>query len=412
MSPRPFVQVTATLCVWCCAAAVADAQQLDVSTYVGAGDPAAGVSTSQQTETADLYLGVVGNVTFERRQPNRTISASLGGALRYFPDSQDFMTMDRSASVGIDAQLRPNTRFRASQTVQYSPYRQFGGVIFQPEDVGELPIYNPDGAATLGESFYDLGSMVELSRQLSQRTALSLDYRFRVGLTDDASELPLAHRAGIGMRHVIGRYAALKLGTAYRFGRTGYQVTALPTKSLDFDVGIDYNRPLSFSRGTTISFSSGTALVSRSATALDPGEVGRNFVAIAAATIQQTIGRHWEAQLGADRNLQYVDGFPDPFYATRITTRLSGEMGRNLALQAAADYSTGGGLATTVLQNFNGVQAQARLNYKLSRRWQLFGAYYFTENRLSADSLSTLPAGLVLRPNQTSVQVGINFRID
>ena len=118
MSPRPFVQVTATLCVWCCAAAVADAQQLDVSTYVGAGDPAAGVSTSQQTETADVYLGVVGNVTFERRQPNRTISASLGGALRYFPDSQDFMTMDRSASVGIDAQLMPNTRFRESQTVQ------------------------------------------------------------------------------------------------------------------------------------------------------------------------------------------------------------------------------------------------------------------------------------------------------
>lgn len=412
MSPRLSLPALAVVGVWlCAAAAAAEAQQLDLSAYVGSGDNVTRVSA--ENELDQLYLGFQGNVSFERERPRHTLSTRLGAALRWFPDSGQFLTMDRSASVGVDARLTAATRLKASQTVQYSPYRQFGPSIFPAAGVGELPLYNPDGAATFGESFYDFGSLLEVSHRLSERTTVAIDYRFRLGVADGASELPVSHRAGVGLRRVVGQYAALKLGTAYRFSRTGFYVTDLPTRAIDFDIGIDYNRPLSFSRGTTLSFSSGTALISRSATATDPGELGRQFVGIAAVTLSQAIGRHWEAQLGADRNLQYVDGFADPFYATRFTGRLSGQIGRTVTALASANYSTGGGIGTSILsQNFDGFQAEARLNYRVARRWQLFGAYYFTENRLSPDSLRNLPLGTVLRPNQASVQIGVNFSID
>jgi hypothetical protein len=406
----PFLVVAG---VWLCTTvASAEAQQLDLSAYVGLGDTLAETSRAERSVDNYTYADFVGNAAFERRGPRRTVTARLGGALRYFPDIQEFLTLDRSASLGVDAQIGSNSLLRATQTVQFSHYRQFGGPIFPMEGTAALPVYNPYGAATVGPSFWDLASTVELSRKLNQRTGMEFDYGFRVSVTDAARELPISQRAGIGLRHMLSRYAALKLGTTYRFGRTGYELTALPTTAVDFEAGVDYNRALSFSRGTTVSFSSGTALVSRSATALEPSELGRELVVIAALTASQTLGRDWEAQLGGDRNLQYVEGFRDPFYATRIKSRLTGEIGQRFSVQAAADYSTGSGIGSSVSQTFNGFQAHTSVAYALTRRWELFGAFHLTENRLSPESLRSLPPGTIVRPNLTTVRIGVNFSVD
>ena len=420
--------------------ASAEGQQADLSAYMGLASNQGDASTAEVSVGHYTYMGVSGTAAFERRGPRRIVTARLGGAVRYFPDLHEFFTLDRSASLGVDAQVSSNSRLRASQSVQYSPYRQFGLSLFPTtadkaslprlkrefrspdqlfgkarvdaaDQVAALPPYDPEGAATVGQYSYNLGTTIELSRRFKERTGMAVDYGLNVSLTDAARELPISHRAGIRLRHMLSRYSVLKLGTAYRFSRTGYGLTALPTRTLDFDVGIDYNRQLSFSRDTTISFSSGTALVSRDATAYEPGELGRQLVAILAVTASQSLGRYWDAQLGADRNLQYVDGFPDPFYASRIMSRLTGEIGQRFTLVAAADYSTGSSIGSAS-QTFNGFQAQTQAAYELTRRWSLFGAFFFTENRLSADSLSSLPPGTILRPNQASVQVGLNFRID
>jgi hypothetical protein len=396
----------------CASVASAGEQQADLSTYVGWGDNLGDSSANERTFGTYIYTGFAGSAAFERRGPRSTVTARVGGAVRYFPDLQEFFTLDRSASLGVDAQIASNSRLWLTQTVQYSPYRQFGSSIFPTEEAGALPTYDPEGAATVGHAFYDLATAVELSRKFNQRTELAVDYGFRVSLAEAAMDVPISQRAGIGVRHSLGRYTALKFGTAYRFIRTGYQLRALPTKALDFDIGVDYSRPLTFSRGTSLEFSTGTALVSRAATVLEPGELGHQLIAIGSVTLSQTLGRSWEAQLGADRNLQYVDGFPDPFYASRIMSRLTGDIGRRFNLVATAEYSVGSGVGSSVSQNYNGFQGQSQLAYELTRRWRLFGAFYYTDNRLSADSLSTLPAGTILRPNQASVQFGLNFHID
>ncbi len=417
MTPRPLIQLLAVgaICLGSSvdAWATTEEQLLDLSAYAGAGDYADGTTLLDESVSGRYYVGLQGTTTYTRRRPERTFTASLGGAVRFFPTSRQFMPIDRSAALGVEARLSERTSLRATQTVQYSPYQQFGPAILDPGDVGELPVYNPDGAATVGKAFYGFGTAAELSRTFGRRTGLSLHYSSRVSVAATASANPFSQRAGISFRHPLGRYTALKLGTAYRFGRTGYTSTALPTRAQDFDIGIDYNRALSFSRSTTLSFNSGTALVSRSATETEPGEVGRQLVAIGAVTATQALGRRWQAELGVDRNLQYVDGFPDPFYATRVTARMTGQIRRRSTLEAQADYSTGGGIGTDVLaQNFEGLRGLARLTHGLGRRWQLFAAYYLTENRLSAEALSNLPAGVVLRPNQTSLQVGFTFRVD
>ena len=218
----------------------------------------------------------------------------------------------------------------------------------------------------------------------------------------------ITHRAAVGWKLRLGRYASLVVGTASRFGRTSG--AAPPTRTQDIDLGIDYNRPLSFSRNTTLTFTTGMAVITRKGTSSDALELGRRFRVIGTVTATRTFGRHWQARLGYDRNLQFVDAFPDPFYANGVIGQVIGQIGRRTSLRLQADYANGKAVeaeAVTLDKSFRGGRAQARLNYAVSRLWQLYAEYHYTENHLSAGALQSLPPGLVPRKFGRGVRVGL-----
>lgn len=382
---------------------------VNASVFSGAGESLSGDDGGGQSAlTQSSYLGIQTTTTYARRNPNRMFSAGAGTAVRYFPESGQFVTVDRSARIGLETRLGARTRLSASQSVQYSPFHQFGQAVGASTAFeGESPLSNADGALAVGRSSYDLGTSVSLERN-ARRSSLSLGYTSRMNLYSQSVDNLITHRAGIGFRLKLGRYASLVLGTASRFGRTSGGTPR--TQTQDIDLGIDYNRPLSFSRQTTLTFTTGTAMITRKGTSSDPLELGRRFRVIGNVTAARTFGRHWQARLGYDRNLQFVDAFPDPFYANGVTAQVTGQIGRRMSLRLQADYANGKAVEAEAVEldkSFRGARSQVRLNFAVSRHLQLYAEHHYTENHLSAGALRTLPPGLVPTKYGRGVRVGL-----
>jgi hypothetical protein len=348
--------------------------------------------------------------TYVRRTTKKTFSASGGTAVRYFPDTGQMISVDRSARVGFETQLGGRNRFSASQSVQYSPFHQFGASLGGPSGfAGESPLSNADGATAVGQTFYDLGTAIGLDRTY-RRASLSASYSTRINLYSNEEQTLTAHRAGVGLRFTLARYISLLIGTASNFGQTGQ--SAARTRTQDIDLGLDYNRPLSFSRNTTLRFKTGTAVITRRGTAQDPMELGGRFRLIGSVAAEQTLGRNWQARAGFDRNMQYLDAFPDPFYTTGLLASLTGKVGRRLDLRWQGDYSSGKAVEPEAIElgkSFEGGRSMFRLNFAASRQLQFYAEHHYSENHLSVGALQSLPPGLIPRRYGRAVRVGMTL---
>jgi hypothetical protein len=362
------------------------------------------------TVTRNYYVGLQSTGTYTRRHPRRLFSASAATAIRFFPATGDLITIDRSARVGLMSRLGARGTFNASQSVQYSPFHQFGQPVgAEPDPDGHSPLVNADEALTVGRTAYDLGTAIGFERSL-RRGSFSVGYTGRFTIYSDPAENLTMHRAAVGYRFDLSRDIALVIGTASRFGRSG---TASPrTQTQDIDLGIDYNRGLSFSRKTAVSFKTGATVVSRQGTSADPLETGRQFRVLATAGLTHTIGRYWETKVAYDRNVQFVDAFPDPFFTDGFVGRVGGPLGRRFDVRLQLEFTRGKAVDAESVQfdkTFRGGRAQARMNMTLSRFWQVYGEFYYSENHLSAGALHALPPGLIPRKYARGLRVGLNL---
>jgi hypothetical protein len=384
---------------------------INASVFSGDGESLTGddgINPSAVTQT--YYLGMQTTATYSRRNPNRMFSASAATAVRFFPSTSEFLTIDRSARVGLVQRIGARSSLSASQSVQYSPFHQLDpqagfGAGFE----GESPLANADEALAVGRSSYDVGTAVGLERTF-RRASLSLGYTSRLNMSSDPADRMTTHRAAVGFKFNLWRYASLVIGTASRFGNLG--PTAPSTRTQDIDLGIDYNRALSFSRKTTVTFKTGSTIVSRSGTSADPLELGRQFRFLANVGASQAIGRYWEARVSYDRNLQFLDVFPDPFFTDGVIGRVSGPLSRRVNLLVQADYTIGKSIdaeAVALDKTFRGGRAQARFNVAVSRFWQFYAEYYYSENHLSVGALQAFPDGLVPRKYARGLRVGLNL---
>lgn len=384
---------------------------VNASIFTGDGESLTGDDgVNPSAVTKSYYMGLQTAATYSRRNPSRMFSASAATAVRFFPSTSEFITIDRSARVGVVQRLGTRGTFSASQSLQYSPFVQFGQPGGMPEEFeGESPLNNADEALAVGRSAYDLGTAVSLERSF-RRASLSLGYTSRLNLSSDPAENMKTHRAAVGFKLNLWRYASLVIGTASRFGSTGAAVPRTQTQDIDF--GIDYNRALSFSRKTTLTFTTGSTIVSRHGTSADPLDGGRQFRLLANVGASRAIGRYWEARVSYDRNLQFVDAFPDPFFTNGVISRISGPISRRVNLLVQADYAAGQSVdaqAVELDKTFRGGRVQARVNFAVSRFWQFYSEYYYSENHLSVGALEAMPEGLVPRKYARGLRVGLNL---
>jgi hypothetical protein len=208
---------------------------------------------------------------------------------------------------------------------------------------------------------------------------------------------------GAGYSKGVTQYARLRLGYAEQRG--DYPVSlgsdVRPVRNQNIDAGIDYSRPLSLTRRTTLSFSTGS-------TRLDNGEKVFYDV-IGHVTIQHQMKRTWNLRAVYSRGLELVGGFTDPFFADSVTANVTGNASRRVKLIGSAGYANGNlGLGTNA-NGYESIQGSMRVDVAVARRLTLFSNYFYYHYLF--DRGIALPEGVGRGLSRHGVRAGLTFDI-
>ena len=384
------------------------------------------------------------------------MSTSAGASGRQYRSSSTFSSSSRYASLGLSAQLWRRTTFTVDETVTYSSTFFFLERLLAASDplqsnVGtaqqRLGVDGPvqqgldntfrasmyDSRASMYDSrAYMYSSSASLRHAVSRRSTLELSgshrYTDLAALTD---QLSFDYAAMYSYR--LNRNAALVLGYAYAEGAHGYGTGDEVPVTSDLQVGINYERPLSLSRRTTVSFMTGSSL-HRTPLADDslPDAVGRKPATVQGATrnqatvlaggrdrlqyrllvdavVQHRVGRTWAATLTYSRSVGLVEGLRAPLFSDNLGATIGGSFGRRFSVGLSAAYTDGealSGMATGLRTYREGVTAQ----FQLGRLWAISGEYLYYFYDVAGDVAAWAP-GLAQSLERDSLRVGLSMRL-
>ena len=292
--------------------------------------------------------------------------------------------------------------FRASQTLGYAPYYQFGGVT----QLSLLPISESaqaygDLANTLEEAL-TANTDVAWDRTLSERLSLSTMYNRRSTIFGDPALDMITQSAGARLSRKITRFASLRTGYTYRVGDVGSSAAAEPLRQHDIDLGVDYSRPVSASGRTTVSFGSGSSLT--------PQEEGMAYRLTGDASLTRLIGRTWNARVGVNRSVQLLEGFAEPVLANIMNLGLGGTLHRRVTVSSWASMSTGTvGLSEAPANGYTNWSAGGGLSVLVGRRASLEAQYFIAGDEFEQGVV--LPPGLThARRQRQGLRAGFSWR--
>ena len=372
---------------------------LAVSLFGGNSDEMTDSSTSA-IAIAGPYADADAMLTYERRVGRATFGLNGRSVLR---GAQSTLTPKRQQG-GFDfAVVGLRQQFHATQTLSYSPYYQFGGM----GDSSLTPL--AESAQSHGDfANADLTAITsnteaEWSHSLSRRVALSTSYGLR-RTTFDGSDLNMSTQfVGARLTRRITRFASLRTGYTYRIAHAAITTSRQPSEH-DLDVGVDYNRPLSFARRTTFSFASGSTMI--------PQDKGMAFRLTGDAALAKAIGRTWSARVGVNRSVQLLEGFAEPVLANTLSLAVGGALQRRVSFSTTASLSTGEvGLTAGSGNGYANWRTGAGLGITVSRRGALDVQYFFAGDQF--DEGVVVPAGLSNgRRQRQGMRVGFTWRME
>jgi hypothetical protein len=271
-----------------------------------------------------------GELTYSLQRTRVAFGASAATSGRYFGGLETRFVGAHNASVGGSIQLGRSTRLLGSHGTAYQPYMTFGlfPQLFEPA-LGMIEPASLDLRASR-EDYFRHFSTIELSQQLSRRSALTASYG-RTFSDFSGSSRDFVTQAGNGRLTVgLARGLGLRLGYGYMDGQYA------PERGVQghtADVGIDFNRALSFSRRTTLSFATGSSAIE---------DRNRTYYRVTGnARLVREIGRTWNASLVYDRNIGFIETFPEPFFYDSLTLGYGGMVNRRVQFFSRVGASIG-----------------------------------------------------------------------
>jgi hypothetical protein len=177
----------------------------------------------------------------------------------------------------------------------------------------------------------------------------------------------------------------------------------------DIDVGVDYKRPLSLTRRTTVDFGVGSSIVNMPAVASTDSSLQYRVVGDLGLTHQ--MGRTWSARVAYNRGVGFTEGFAQPTFSDAVTGSVSGFFSRRV------DFTAGGGLSIgdaglsagtgTADRGFRAYTGSARVRYGLGAMWALFGEYSYYKHDLG--DVLIVAQGVPPILDRNSVRVGLTL---
>jgi len=292
-------------------------------------------------------------------------------------------------------------QFHLNQSASYAPSYQFGGT------PGPAMTPETDTAQAHGDfANADLDALtsstgVGWNRTLGSHFALTASYNLRRTMFDQAhSDLDMTSQdVGGGISRRLTRYVSLHGAYTYRVADSPSMGGRVRVN--DIDAGVDFSRPLTVSKRTTLSFATGSSIV--------PDAQGMAYRVTGNAALNRAFGRTWNLRVGVNRAVRLVEGFTQPMMENSLDTALGGNLARHLSWSSSGSYSTGSvGLEQQAQNGYTNWTAASGLNVELGRH-ALFNVHYFIASD-DFDQGVALPPGLVNQRLRQGVRAGITLR--
>lgn len=397
----------------------------------GPGEGHALSLTGRVSETSDSqqdtsYPDLQGGIRYDRRSRNRSMYVTADTATRHYASFAGLSTATHDVAAGFSTSLGRRTRLRLDQSASRSPY--YLVAVFAPQVPAESAFAAQEladaslAAQALAESAPpepaidyavfrrktdSMTSALALSHSLGRHTAVTFNYGLGQSHTDDGNFK--ARYVEASFNHYLGRYAIARAGYTHRLtDRRGLSSSneAGIVASHDIDLGIDYNRPLSLSRRTTMVITTGSAIVP--ATDVVVSGAGDRYRMLGMASLNHQMGRTWKAALSYGRNLEFVETFTQPLLSDTVALHLGGRFSRRLDLTVSANLSKGSvGFAADDPGNrgYGTYSGSARLRWAISRLATGYGEYVAYGHAFGSDV--QVPQGFGREVKRSEIRVGV-----
>jgi hypothetical protein len=275
------------------------------------------------------------------------------------------------------------------------------------------------GSAPAAESFRPVtnGTELQATRAIENRAAISLtrtvsaltDIAFSgTGLFSNAAGARVtAAGAGGRMTRHVGRFAAWYVGYGLSEAHTHDGTRGVDQRRHDIDVGVDYSRPLSVWRNTTLRVATGTTVLAQ-----DNERRARLSVA---ARIGHRFAAQWSGSLDYSRPIEYVVGLVEPLIADAVNITLTGMLPRRIAVSATAGAAAGtvGLNSAARYQSYTAsLRCMRRIVPGVDAAFEIYDAAYKSSGLLGHGSLPEafgrrgIRAGLTWAPGQRAAHNG------
>jgi hypothetical protein len=379
---------------------VAEAYDEDVTEKSGGAD-------LQIFQGRGSYTTLTPQMDFKAGRGRFRLGLTAGSSVRYYGDVHETIVVNHAIGTGFTIQLTPRTALFLNEGVTYSPALFYGLFASTAEPgAGDTVPAAPNYVLNSKRSYvYD--SKASLTHNISERAVFVINAGFQyqdytghdVGYPDLRT-----HDVGGHYLYSINRDVKLRLGYTYKDGQ--YLGAPLTTEH-DFDIGVDYSRPLSRTRRTTITLSLGPT-VANGALSVSSVDVGRQYRLTANAALTHQIGRTWTAQGTYRRGMgYYVEGFAKPVFTEAYAASTSGFLNRRTDVSVTAAYSTGESALTGAPDQFASYTADTRVRFGLGRMWATYVEYLYYYYKFNSGI--PLPPGVPPHLTRNGVRAGLTL---
>jgi hypothetical protein len=381
------------------------------------GTPATGNQGSTTFLTGSAQLG------YSLSKSRFSFNAGFGSGAGHYPGLDEPSLVHHSANVGGAFQLARHTSLAAYQQETYQPFFFWSwlpnGVspvvdptpVFDPGtmtiadavraaslDIAE-PVVADTTAASNAEYYLASETTVGMTQGLTRRMFLNLGYNYRRSDSKSGTR-DFTSRSGSGqLTYRLARDLGLH-------GGYGYSINNYPTtdgstaqyRGQNIDVGLDYNKSLSFSRRTTFSFATGTSIV-------NDGHQS-HFNVIGNLQLSREIGRTWLAGVGYARSVSYLETFSAPTLTDTVSAGIGGLINRKTQFSANVGI-TRGNVGYAANNDFRSYFTSAAMRYAFTRYIGMTASYAFYRYTFATGIV--LPTGVSPQTNRQSIQVSVDF---
>jgi hypothetical protein len=365
-----------------------------------------GVSDAQ-TQKSGPHAGLSGGGNYFKRFRFVQIGATEQSTLRYYPTLTARRTAQHALSGGFGINAR-GTLLQVNQSMSYRPFFSIaqGLTLFSPE-VGQIQPGGTFDDAIVTRTAVSRTSTLGGSQTIGRTTSLtgSASYDYTLFREDSTSSTFRSLAAGVSQK--VSRNLSLVVGYGNQQGTyhvLGQKDIVVPIHNID--AGVSYSRALGRTRKTTIGFTTGSAM------ARDTSD-NSQFLFIGSARVNREIGRTWHATGAFNRGVNFVAGFPQPFFANTLAVDVAGSASQHVELSFNGGYSNGemgSSLGRSPSStNTKSYTSTARIQISLSRTTGISGEYLFYH--YAFDGSAALPLGVPSSLHRQGLRFGFDLRL-